>query len=79
MNEVRNRGYTPVLYSYKNVYENYLHPDPIASSVPGCKIWYAHYTSQMTGYTGRYDIWQYTSKGTCAGIDGYVDLNVVYM
>ena len=68
-----------MLYSYKYCYENFLHPDPIVSSVSGCKVWYAHYTSSMTSYKGRYDMWQYTSTGAIPGINGNVDISIVYM
>ena len=39
------------------------------------KIWLAHYTNQ-TDYSGRYNIWQYTSGGSVPGIPGKVDMNV---
>ena len=41
-------------------------------------IWLAEYRDTPL-YENRYDMWQYTSKGTVAGIEGYVDLNVSYL
>ena len=41
----------------------------------------AHYTNSInnkTDYKGKYDIWQYTSKGNIAGINGNVDLNIIF-
>ena len=39
--------------------------------------WLAEYR-QTPQYEGRYDMWQYTSSGSVAGIEGRVDLNVSY-
>jgi GH25 family lysozyme M1 (1,4-beta-N-acetylmuramidase) len=41
-------------------------------------IWLAHYTDK-TSYARRYDIWQYSSKGSVNGISGYVDMNLCYL
>ncbi|NLL02839.1 MAG: endolysin, partial [Clostridiales bacterium] len=41
-------------------------------------IWLAQYNDQVT-YKGKYDIWQYSSKGSVAGINGNVDMNLSYM
>ena len=39
--------------------------------------WIAHYASDC-GYQGSYRGWQYTSKGTLPGVNGYVDLSIFY-
>ena len=39
------------------------------------RIWLAQYASQAT-YGGKYDMWQYTSKGSVSGISGNVDMNI---
>lgn len=39
--------------------------------------WLAHYTDE-TNYEGNYLIWQFTNSGIVEGINGYVDLNVLY-
>ena len=41
------------------------------------EIWLAHYTSQ-TDYSGKYDMWQYTSSGDVNGIQGRVDMDYSY-
>lgn len=41
-------------------------------------IWLAEYR-QTPLYEGRYDMWQYTSSGAVAGIEGRVDLNISYL
>ena len=38
-------------------------------------IWVAHYDVDKPGYTGDWGIWQYSSKGSVAGIFGDVDMD----
>ena len=75
-------GYEAGVYSNTNWYKNYYYPDQLAELV--VKFWIAQY-----GYnTGDYDenwkpnvgeyIWQYTSKGAVDGIDGNVDMDMMY-
>ena len=33
---------------------------------------------EASDYTGKYEYWQYTSSGTCSGINGYIDLDKCY-
>lgn len=40
-------------------------------------IWLAHWMNQ-TNYNGAYAVWQYSSKGNVAGINGDVDLDICY-
>ena len=40
-------------------------------------IWLAHWVNQ-TNYSNAYAIWQYSSKGKVAGINGNVDLDICY-
>lgn len=70
---VQNSGYSAGVYANKNWLTNYLTP----SSYGGISIWVAQYNTQCT-YKGRYDIWQYSSKGSIPGISGNVDLNTSY-
>lgn len=70
---VQNSGYSAGVYANKNWLTNYLTP----SSYGGISIWVAQYNTQCT-YKGRYDIWQYSSKGSIPGIGGNVDLNTSY-
>ena len=41
------------------------------------KIWLAQYVDIPTYSATRYDMWQYTSKGSVPGIAGNVDMNVI--
>lgn len=40
-------------------------------------IWVAQYNTTNT-YKGKYDMWQYTSSGRVNGINGNVDMNILY-
>ena len=71
---IRNSGYTPGLYANKN----WLTEKINTGALGGCKIWLAQYVAVPT-YGGRYEMWQYSSRGSIAGIKGNVDLNVSYM
>ena len=70
---IRSAGYTAGIYANKT----WLSTKMDVSKFGNYKIWVAHYSS-VCGYTGRYDYWQYTEKGTVSGINGYVDMDLRY-
>ena len=70
INVVEESGYKGMLYSSKSYLENMWFP--IEQD-----IWLAHYTEQ-TDYIGKYKVWQLCNNGKIDGIDGYVDINVMY-
>jgi GH25 family lysozyme M1 (1,4-beta-N-acetylmuramidase) len=41
-------------------------------------VWYASYSSGWPSYYYGVDIWQYSDVGSVNGIDGYVDLNLMW-
>ena len=69
MDELNNNGYTSYMYSSKyyleNIWKDY------------DKTWLAHYTDK-TNYKKDYQIWQFTNTGIVNGINGYVDLDILY-
>ncbi len=69
--EVEKEGYDGILYSSKNYLENMwtYHEE---------EVWLAHYTDQ-TNYEGDYAMWQLSNTGLVPGIEGYVDINVLYL
>lgn len=73
---IRNSGYRAGVYANKYYLTSLLYTSQFESR--GYVIWLAHYTTQ-TSYTGKYEIWQHTSKGSVSGIPGYVDMNISYM
>ena len=71
---IKSAGYTPGVYASKSWFNNKLDVGQLNSY----KIWLAHYCGQ-TDYTGKYDLWQHTSKGSVSGISGNVDLDISYL
>jgi GH25 family lysozyme M1 (1,4-beta-N-acetylmuramidase) len=83
LNEISDRGYTPMFYSSKNEMENnaYWNMDSIEKSV---KVWVSQYPqtpypqTKSSSYSGTHAMWQYTNQGTIPGISKKVDINVAY-
>lgn len=71
---VQNSGFSAGVYANKNWLTKYLKPDTLPGNI---SIWCAQYNTKCT-YTGRYDIWQYSSKGSVPGIKGNVDMNISF-
>lgn len=71
---ISSAGYTPGLYANKTWLTEKINTGSLS-----CKIWLAQYNSAGPTYTGHYDIWQYTSKGSVNGISGNVDMNKSYL
>lgn len=63
-------GYKGMLYSSKFYLENIWN-----SKYP---VWLAHYTNN-TNYEGDYSIWQMCNDGKISGIDGDVDIDIMYI
>lgn len=70
---IENAGYTAGVYASRNWYNNNLE----VSRLDDYFIWLAEYRSTPL-YQGYYNMWQYTSKGRIDGIEGNVDLNILY-
>lgn len=71
---IQNSGYTAGIYANKT----WLGSKMNVGSLGGYRIWLAQYAAAPT-YGGRYEMWQYSSKGSISGISGDVDLNISYM
>lgn len=69
LSEVEKAGYKGMLYGSKYYLQWIWDTD--------YPVWLAHYTNQ-TDYENEYDIWQLCDTGRVAGINGYVDINVMY-
>lgn len=80
---VSAQGYDGMLYASKNELEN---PSCWATEQIESKyrIWVARYTNPAypktahPDYSGNYDMWQYTDKGSVSGVEGNCDLVVSY-
>lgn len=71
---IQNSGYTAGVYANKTWLNNKID----AGALGAYKIWLAQYAAAPT-YNGRYNLWQYSSKGSVPGISGNVDLNLSYL
>lgn len=69
---IKNAGYTAGLYTFLSYAETSLDMSAFDTE----EIWMAQFNSTLD-YTGRTDLWQYTSSGTVQGINGRVDLSKV--
>ena len=67
---LKNKGYDTMLYGSKFYLSN-------VWSTSNRKIWLAHYTS-MTNYDKDFKLWQFSDKGLVDGINGFVDLDILY-
>ena len=77
---VKQNGYTPVIYGSKYYLTTYFYMDNILNKINNCKVWLAHYTSnqKLSTYDGKYDMWQYTDGGYLEGINGKLDMDLIY-
>lgn len=83
VNTCKSLGYTCHIYSNLDWYKNKYNASEL--SALGCKFWIARYSSSDDGTVkeslkpnvGEY-MWQYSSKGKVSGINGNVDMNVIY-
>lgn len=71
---IQDSGYTAGIYANKT----WLNEKMDAGALGSYKIWLAQYAAAPT-YNGRYNLWQYSSKGSVPGITGNVDLNLSYL
>ena len=73
-NYVKNKGYKAGVYANVNWLKNELNPNEFDKDI---SVWAAQYYKECQ-YTGKYDIWQYTSSGKVDGVSGNVDMNYFY-
>ena len=71
---IKNSGYTAGVYANKS----WLSGKMNVGALSNYKIWLAQYNTQPT-YSGKYDLWQYSSKGSVGGISGNTDMNLSYL
>ena len=71
MDGIENMGYNSILYGSKTYLSNMWIP----SDYP---VWVAQYYKEVT-YEGNYDMWQLTESGKIDGIDGTVDIDILYL
>ena len=69
LNEIKKDGYKVMNYGSKHYLENIWDID--------YPTWLAHYTKK-TNYSKKYKMWQLTENGLISGVQGFVDVNVLY-
>ena len=69
---VEDAGYKGMLYSSKFYLEN------IWTNKHNYPVWLAHYTNN-TNYEGDYYVWQMCNDGIIDGINGDVDIDILYL
>lgn len=78
--EIKKAGYDAGIYCSKYWAEHELDMSKFDKE----DIWVASYGTnngeiqERYKYNGRQNIWQYTSRGYLSGINGYVDMNILY-
>ena len=68
-------GYKMGIYSSRSAFWNEKMTDKWYDSI---SKWVAEYGDKVNGFNRTYDIWQHTSKGRIDGINGNVDMNIMY-
>ncbi len=71
---VQSGGYKAGVYASKNWMTKYINMGSVSGSA---YVWVAQYNTTCT-YSGKYTMWQYSSKGSVPGIKGNVDMNKSY-
>ncbi len=72
MTELLKAGYKTGIYANANWFENYLDYNKLYGTY---YIWLAQYNTEPQF---ECDIWQYTSSGKVSGVEGDVDMNIIY-
>lgn len=71
---VKDAGYDPMIYFTRYLaYRKY-----ILRNLTDYGFWYAEYSAQPQ-FVFDFDMWQYSDTGTVAGIEGPVDLNILFV
>lgn len=75
---VSDAGHMPIIYTNRDYAKNYFDLPAIKKEVPDVILWFAYYSGSEPDEVSGSALWQYTSKGTVAGIAGNCDVNKVY-
>lgn len=73
---VENAGYDAGIYAS----ESFVKTELDYASIEDYTIWIASYTenNELPDFKDRYDIWQFTDNGRMTGVNGSVDINVIF-
>ena len=76
---VKESGYRPMLYTNIDYLKRYFDYKAISAAVPGTLLWVAQWRQTEPTLDEDIAVWQYSSKGSVTGINGRVDMDVVYI
>lgn len=69
---LRAEGIIPMIYTNKDGYQRF-----VKGNLEDYPLWICSFTDPPLGGGAHWDMWQYSHRGTAAGIDGMVDFNTV--
>jgi len=69
---LRKEGIIPVIYTNKDGYQRF-----VKKHLDGYPLWICSFTDPPLQKDTRWDIWQYSHRGSTPGISGMVDFNTV--
>ena len=72
--ELKKHNLDTMIYGSKH-YLEIMWDEELKNNYP---VWLAHYTNSQTTYEGKYMMWQQCSDGRIDGIDGDVDIDILY-
>lgn len=72
---LKSEGADPCIYACSN----WLRTNIDSKKAEKYKVWMADFTRETSFNDCYYDIWQYSSKGSVSGVEGYVSLNISYI
>lgn len=71
--EIKNAGYTPMIYANAKRFTTVLHLEELSEY----ELWLADYR-QAPDFPYRFQMWQFTEKGSVPGIQGAVDIDLYF-
>lgn len=79
LSAVKESGYRPMLYTNIDYLKLYFDWPTIQAAVPQTLLWVAQWREVEPALDDEIAVWQYSSKGSVTGINGNVDMDVVYI
>jgi GH25 family lysozyme M1 (1,4-beta-N-acetylmuramidase) len=73
---IQAAGFKAGVYANQNWFTNYI--DVKMLQAEGFSIWCARYSDTEPNIGVNFDLWQYTDSGSVDGINGKVDMNIMY-
>lgn len=75
---VQECGYRPMIYTNIDYLKRYFDWDAIRKAVPDTMLWLAQWRDTKPTAYDDISVWQYSSSGSVPGINGRVDMDIIY-